>query len=356
MAHIEMLDMTHCSGKSQGSIPNVHPLSAEGVLLSGPESPLHGNLLGVSDLKIMNDGVLLDKDGQETNRPDRFYRVTINGFGYGVRITEPELGQASEINHVHLPGFVEEIEDGSAYNFHSALARERKNMRMISVASDGVGKTGERLTLGNFRDHGVKEMGEGRAALLAALVGGEPTLVSGCSMGSAITQEMLNFDLHHGHNLNIYPIGYATAVVPPEHTALFMAALFPLSMSLDTPREVLLMLAKYGPKHVLSLAEMLHERKQDALPLVRQVTSLLGGVALSTVHEVAKEYGGTTVSGVFDPLREFGMWADERQSTQNIHISRVARRGHGMAADGTGGAQKISRTIDKYGLDKLLVA
>lgn len=302
----------------------------------------------------MKDTILV---AEEIDRADRFFRVEIDGYGYGVRETLPARGDDSGLTVTHFPGFTELIENGSAHKLHSSLATELPDVRVISVASDGIGTTGEKLTAKNFRDHGMKEMGEGRANLLQALVGDEPVIVSGCSMGSDIEQEMLSYDARHGHNLNAYPIGYASAVVPPERTGLTMLALFPLCMALDTPREILRMVIKYGPKHVLSLADMLEERQGDALPLLRQATSLLGGVSIETVKEVAHAYrGGITISGVYDPLRQPDMWREVRSENPDVHIKNVGRRGHGMAADGVGGGKKIAEAIRHYGIDAMLQA
>lgn len=297
----------------------------------GPIELMHNDLLGVSE------------------RVDRWYRISIDGFGYGVHITKPDPREDSGVNIFDFGGFTEMIEVGSAKSRHDNMAKEMPNLTVISVANDGMGETGEKLTVDNFLDHGVNEMAKARVKFIEALCADNPAIVGGCSMGSLIAWKTLAMDARNGHNLNAYPLGYASALVPEGKTWLYMATLFPPSMAIDTPRELIRMLVKRGPGAIKELASLAHNLEGNALPISIHGISLMGGIAVKDLMLVSEVYrGGISISGQFDPLRQSGLLGDVKKTHKDLHIRTVPRRGHGMAADGKGAAGVISHSLARW--------
>ena len=350
------------SCESTYSIDVQPPNHLGGVLLSEAlaediYSPINRHVPGLGEVVRMDEPPFEAVKDPDNERNERWWKVNLNGFGYGVHETRPVGDVAPGITFVHIPGFTELIEVGSARDLHDSLANTLPDARVISIASDGIGPTGEHLHLDNFKDHTVKIMGEERAQLIEALVGEDPTIVSACSMGSVISCEMLNFDAQHGHNLNAVPINYASAVVTPEKAFLIMAVLFPLHMSGDIPRAIIHSALKYGAHHMQNMAHMLEDRGPDILAMSVQVASLMGGVALSSVERVSATYpGGGNISGRYDPLAQWRMWTDLRAGGHSPHLRSIKRSGHGLAADGTGGGVQIAKSADRWGLKDKLAA
>lgn len=334
------------------SVLQRHPSATEGVsalermqIIQGKQS------LATVVERIGEAAVFTDSGGNIQPRADQFLRVTVNGFGYGIRQTYPDADAKNGMNIVHFPGFGEVIESGSAYNLHTSLASQFPEARVVSVASDGIGTIGEKLNLGNALNHGIKGMAEGRLKLLEALFGDQPVMVTACSMGSATTQEMLHQDITVGHNLNIYPIYYDTAVVEPNKTFLLMGVAFPLHMLLDTPIEIGRILGSDGTPHLKELAKMAEQRGGDVLPMLVEVAGLMGGVAVEMTAKVSETYKGMTISGVSDPLRRVRKWAQiKKEHSPELHIVGVPWRGHGMAANGLNAGLKIKREVDNYNI------
>ncbi len=298
---------------------------------------------------------LVANNNSETGRPDRWYKIEIDGFGYGVRETSPLPEENSGVTLVDFGGFSELIELGSAKNRHDSLATHLPSLRIVSVANDGMGTTGDRLTIENAFDHGVNEMALGRLKLLEALCSDGPVITEGVSMGSIIVWKMLDHDARHGHNLNAYPVGYASALVPPGKTWLYMGTLFPPSMLLDIPRELVWMAFRRGPSSIRSLLPQAEKLCGNSLPMAAHLISMAGGTALSEILRVSKDYGGgTSISGQLDPLAQFGLLSLVKQRYGDFHIKRVAGRGHGMAADGQGAGRAIAGSLSQWQiLDKI---
>jgi hypothetical protein len=329
-----------------------HPSETEGVSVFERARILQGSKTLVTNLeRVGRAAIFTDADGELQPRADQFLRVTIDGFGYGIRETCPDTDEANGLNIIHFPGFGEVIEAGSAYNLHTSLATQFPGARVVSVASDGVGTISEKLSLGNVFDHGIKGMGEGRGKLIKALFGDQPVLVTSCSMGSAITQEMLDLDVHNGHNLNVYPLYYDTAVVEPGKTWLFMGVMFPGHTVLDVSFELMKTLVSGDYQEIKELAKMAEQRGGDGLPMMAEVIGLMGGIAISVSGHVSEVYQGTTISGASDPLRRNSMWGHiKKEYNPNLHIVRVPWRGHGMAMRGKNAGLKIRHEVDHYGI------
>jgi hypothetical protein len=176
-------------------------------------------------------------------------------------------------------------------------------------------------------------------------------------MGTVISSEMRNFDAQHGHNLNIVPVDYASAVVTHEKAALIMAVIFPLSMAMDVPREVARMVFKYGPHRILNMAHMLEDRGADFLPMTIQVISLMGGMALKDIQRATDEYpDGGNISGYYDPLAQWRMWRQIRAGGHTPHLRTIKGKGHGIAADGTGGGIQIVKSVKRWRIPEKFAA
>ncbi len=340
------------------SVLQRHPSETEGVSLHDRTTILQGNQSLVTNLeRIGQAAVFTDMRGNPQPRADQFLRVTIDGFGYGIRQTHPDADLANGLNIIHLPGFGEVIESGSAYNLHTSLASQFPGARVVSVASDGIGTIGEKLTIGNAFDHGIRGMAEGRSKLIQALFGDQPTLVTACSMGSAEVQEMLHRDIIEGHKLNVYPINYDTAVVEPSKTPLLMGVAFPLHMLVDTPIELTRIVTSNSRPQISELAKMAEQRGGDLLPMFVQVVGLMGGIAVQMTGNVSKVYKGMTISGVSDPLRRARKWKFvQEEYSPELHIVGVPWRGHGMAANGYNAGRKIKREVDLHNIEQKLLA
>lgn len=345
-----------CSSRDRSIESLKTPANTAGVFFEGQflpgHSPIRKNLHEVKTPEVICMSLFTDSQGRQ--RDDRLMRINIDGYGHGIRETLSAYNDDA-LTLVHFPGFTEKIENGSAKLMHDNLVNNLPHARIISVATDGVGTTTERLTCKNALDHGITEMAERRRQLVYALVGDAPVIVSGTSMGSVIGWKMLDFDAREGHLLNAYPVGYASANVSPELTLPLMGVLFPISMAADMPREII-RLALRRPDNLSELITQVQDRKPDAIPLIVQAASLLGGTATKVLHRVNDVYGGgATISGVFDPLSQFARWKQVKGKGTELHIIPVARRGHGMAADGTGGGQKIANVIIRNEIDKKLL-
>jgi hypothetical protein len=339
---------------------NNHPRENGGVFLEGiPNTlnPIRGRVENLGSLTLVSEALFVGRRSSDTARLDRIYQIELDGYTHAIRETQPETSEDTGITFTHFPGFSEIIEAGSAKTLHESVAAHMPGVRVISVASDGIGPTGEKLTRENYKDHGVNEMAERRLKLLKALCGDEPVIANGTSMGSVLVAKMLLEDANTGHNLNAFSSYYASAIVEPSKTRLFMATLFPVSMMLDTPREVIRMAVKRSPSSLSELAAMLEHRRGDSLAMVIQAATLLGGMAVHEITKVSREYrGGLTISGQFDPLAQFGMWRELKRGHDLVHIQSVPLRGHGMAADGEGGGQKIASSLQRWQVPELLAA
>ncbi len=335
----------------------VRPSEMEGVYLD-KQDILNGRASIVSSIEQIGEPVaFVDMNGNVTERLDRFMRVRIEGFGYGIRETSPADPGSTGVNIVRFPGFTERIEHGSAYNFHNSLATEMPNSRIVSVSSDGIGTTGENIAISDFLGHGMTEMGEARAKLLEALFGDEPTIVSACSMGTVIEHHMKVFDAKNGHNLNIVSAEYAAAKVVPKAAFMIMGVLFPIAMLADTPREIIRTGIKYGPDHLMTMLPMIHEREPESVALVRQVISLVGGVSMKSMIEIAREYpGGISIGGAMDPLKRPSQQRIIKEVDPDFHVATLRFKGHGIAADGFGGGIKTGHEIKKHKLEERMLA
>ncbi len=336
------------------------PRSGEGFLYVGaenPYTPVRKWVSGLGEVTILSEQAFAGRRQKDVMREDRFMRVELDGFGYGVHETLPDPIEDIGISLIYKPGFSELIEVGSAKAMHDGLAAHLPGVRVMSVASEGIGPTGERFGFKEAKDHGVQEMGENLAKLAYALCGNEPVLMAGCSMGTVVGQHALAFDALHGHNLNAYPVRYASAIVEKFWTMYYMGTLFPASMVLDTPREVVRLVKKGDKAELEELSQMIKGRNEDMPALAAQMLSLMGGVAIGSVVRVARAYhGGINISGALDPLNRKRMWSSVKQKDNMTHIDIVRGRGHAMAADGEGGSQKIANDLQRWHILENLVA
>jgi hypothetical protein len=334
-----------------------HPSETEGVSLSERQLILQGRQSLVTDLERVGPAAFFtDSKGELQPRADQFLRVTIDGFGYGIRETYPDADAANGLNIVHFPGFGEVIEAGSAYNLHTSLATQFPGARVVSVASDGIGTISEKLTAGDVFEHGIKGMGEGRGKIIKALFGDQPVLVTSCSMGTAIVQEMLQDDLNYSHELNVYPLYYDTAVVEPGKTILLMGVAFPAHTIFDVSFELIRAVANGDFREIKELAKMVEQRGGDGLPMFVEAVSLMGGIAVKVTGKVSEVFKGTTISGISDPLRRNRKWGHVKSEyCPDLHIVTVPWRGHGMAMRGDNAGQKIRHEVDHYGIETLLL-
>ncbi|HSX27644.1 MAG TPA: hypothetical protein VLG25_02585 [Patescibacteria group bacterium] len=300
----------------------------------------------------------------DAERADRWYQIELDGFSHGVRVTEADPKQDSGVTIIHFPGFTETIEDSAGRELHDTLAREAPHLRVISIATDGIGKTSAPVHLEDVMNHTLDAMAEQRLKLVQALVGDRPIIIVGTSMGSVIENKLLDFDLRNGHNLNAYPINHASALLTPGKTLLYMGALFMPAMALDAPRELIDMLLTDGPKKALEKIQVENEHHRgSAAALIIQAAGLIKGVKRDQIERVAASYSGSQISGQFDPLAQFRMWREIRRDLRfpeqrtGYGIEVIPWRGHGMAADGEDGAKKILKTVkERQIIERLLAA
>jgi hypothetical protein len=286
---------------------------------------------------------------QLEGRDDNWFRIELDGFAHAVHITEPLIDSEHPSHIVHFPGFSEIIETGPGLRLHQTLAEEMPETRVISVGTDGIGAFGDKYAFEDRDAHGIEGMAEQRQKLLKALCGDERIIVQGLSMGSVIGSNMLDYDRKLGHELNAYPLYFDTALVTPKLAKYVMGLVFPISMIIDTPRELEQMVQKYGFQEALRSLKMPSEHlKGNAIPMAVQAVGLLKGTLFMQVERVADTYGTTTVSGVLDPLAQQNMWSSIKKNHNTTHIQGVRLRGHGIAADGIAGGKKIAAVASKY--------
>lgn len=329
----------------------LHPRENEGFLLAEPfPAPVKKHVEGLG-------GIIHHNRDPLAGRADNWFGIELDGFVHGVRVTEPVAGQDLGINLVHLPGFTEVIESGPGRAIHDRFAVELPGFRVISIASDGVGNTGEKLTVENMWDHGVEAMAEERYKLLQALCADMPLIIQGVSMGSVETYGILDRDIRNGHNLNAYALNFDTALVTPDNVMTDMIGMFTPSMVIDTPREFVYMSIRYGVKAALGRVMMSPSHlRGNILPSIVEVNDLRKGTRYERIERVAKNVGTTTISGQLDPLAQFRMWRHIKQDVGGLHIARVAGRGHGMVADGAAAADKMIHVMNRYEIPEGLVA
>lgn len=330
-----------------------HPQN-EGVSLDGPEAPynyredpynpIHKQVPGLGEVQLLSREMIEGKRKTDEPRPDSWYLIELDGYKHAVRVTEPIASEDVGINFVHLPGLSEEIEKYPGYALHTTGAEKMPYFRFISIASDGVGSTGERLTRENVRAHGIEAMAEERAKLISALCSDEPTIVQGTSMGSVITTHMLDHDIRNGRNLNVYPMPYASANVTPDAVPLFMATLFMPSMLVDTPREMVYMVIKNG-WHALDGLVGEGGFRSNVAPILVEIPGLMKGIKFAVLERVYREYGATIINGQLDPLARWRMWRQLSNNGADLNLVSIFLRGHGMAANGIGAARKIESAV-----------
>lgn len=361
----DVFDSRHPAPQSRLGEISLGALSPEPRILTHDRfGPIRKQVAGLGEIEIVERQEYRGRRQNDAVRIDRWYRIELDGYRHGVRVTEADEHQNSGVTIVHLPGFTETIEDSAGKEMHDALVSKAPHLRVVSIATDGIGHTGDPVHARDALNHSIDAMAERRHKLLKALVGDQPFILLGTSMGSFIANKVLDYDLKHGHDLNAYPINHASAIVTPNNTLLYMGVLFLPSMAVDTPREILDMLRSDGLKNALEKLQIegAHHRG-GAAAMVIQAAGLLQGIPYSQIERVAKAYSGAQISGQFDPLAQFGMWRDIRRDLRHnpthspYGIEMVPFRGHGMAADGEDGAAKVLKTIrNRQVIERLLAA
>lgn len=322
-----------------------HPPS-EGVF-----NPVEQTVAGLGEVKMVDAQVI-------SGRQDGWFTIEMDGFTHAVRVTAPIQGQASGVSVVHLPGFTEVIESGPGKAIHDRLAEVMPYVKVVSIASDGVGNLGEKLTLDNMWDHGLEGMAEERIKLIKALCGNGQVVLQGLSMGSVIANIIAELNNRQQELSKLNLLHFDTALVTPENVRAYMLGLFLPSMFSDVPREFVTMCRRYGPVEAMKRLVIRPEHLSgNLLPSVVEGIDLKKGMEFNRIRRVVSAVGATTVSGQFDPLAQFGMWKHlKRSHNDGIHISTVKFRGHGMVADGAAAADKMHSVIQKHRLIDKLVA
>lgn len=152
---------------------------------------------------------------------------------------------------VTKPGWGEVIEDGIGWEFHKALAHYLPEAEIISHATSGVGRTSERIPLSKLWHHSLDQLAEQSFKLLSQLDTEVPIILVGTSMGSVITNKVLNLNIERDQPIKIQGVVYyASALVDPQNIVKDMLRGFTPAIVSDIAKELFL---KTHPKKMLGL-------------------------------------------------------------------------------------------------------
>ncbi len=296
-----------------------------------------------------------ERQGDSDHDYDHYLaRVTIEGkdtYTHSLNITEP-VGVHSRYTLFDLRGFTEKTEKGTGKAWHEAYVKRLPGVRVVSIATNGIGDVVDRLNFTRAATQArIRRMAGQRLRLVGALCGNQPAVITSVSMGTVITNEMLNFNLDNGQPVKIAGIAYyAQALVPPERVWLDMGIKFAPAMFVDGIKEVAIREKGDERAHNLEVMQESAPGLSDLPALFWQMFDLGKGTPKPKIKRVLDHYPTVVISGTKDPVGEHPMWRRYEKQFPNLSFEPIQGQGHAMALNAEEGADKTVRSLRHAGI------
>ena len=279
--------------------------------------------------------------------------VQLDCVTHSTRITEPEAEYRARTQPldtiVMLHGYTEMIDAGTGKNLHDALAPHFPDQRLISIATDGVGRYCQRVGWKEGLSKDFTKMAIDRHRLVNVLKGSGRITLLDVSMGSVIGIELLayNTQLKTGQLseqatdpwLDIAAvIHHSSAQVPPGRVIPDMVMRFLPHIYRDTRRVSTTM---SRPAQGIVQTAIAYPRSLPAL--AGNLVQLLRGTNPEKVLATALAYPTGYISGQHDPLAQ----NDDRLRMAQRHPGQVITyvkpgAGHADCLDAQAAANDIA--------------
>lgn len=306
----------------------------------------------IGELTVLDTRFTKLSEVPEITRKHELVGVEINTAQHRMWVSEPAIDDDTNLTVLTKPGLGELIEDGVGWRLHETLAKQLPGARVISHATYGIGNTATRLSLLDLRNHGIEQMANQGMDLIEKFCPDERIIYVGTSLGTIIGNRLLRINTERGHPANITGVFYyAPAIVDPKNVLKDMGRFLP-ALAYDLVSELAI---KTHPKHKLGqLITLVASRpsRHDVMPMVRQGIDVIFGTPEDEVVEVLGNYLVHVVLGTKDPVGQLNMWNRFETEFDNLSVTRLEGRGHGIAVDTVRGGKKIAKIIRNTWLDE----
>ncbi len=345
----------------EASLPSSY--QADMVTLLGKEFQLFGERIKahtsyeLGKVSLVGHDISLEAERQEDSNPTHEHylaRVTVEGedtYTHSLNITEP-IGVHSRYTLFDLRGFTEKTEKGTGKAYHDGYVSRLPGVRVVSIATNGIGDIVDRLNFTAAATQArIRKMAGQRLALIGALCGNQPAIITATSMSTVVTNELCNFNMDNGEPVEIAGVAYyAPALVPRNRVWLDMGIKFGPSLFVDGIREVAFRETPEEREHNL---EVMHESAPglgDAPALFWQMVDLGKGVEKQRIARVLEHYPTVVISGDKDPVGEHPMWKGFARRFPNLLFLPIRGQGHAMALNAEEATDKTVRSLREAGI------
>ena len=273
--------------------------------------------------------------------------VIIEDRAHLLRITEPEENQITEDQPTptffHLPGFTEMPDGGTAKYLHDDLAEVLPHARIVTVATDGVSRYGQKVDWAEGTAKTFEGMAADRLALAKWIAQEDPVVLLGISMGTPIIKKMLVLNevtrkIGAPYDVNIMQvINHSHACVPGSRIPVDMVLKFIPHIVRDGWRE-----SRNNRDKLLGFVAVAKAFGKAAPAMAGNIKNLIKGISTEESIEAARAYDTAFISGDRDPLAQLNMLQGLAHEVPSIllHIKRDI--GHAACLNSSEAAQDIA--------------
>ena len=300
---------------------------------------------------------LVQLPGDSQPRLRRTMAIELGSVVHCARVTEPAANRDSVTESldsiIMLPGCLEMIDAGTGKNLHDALAPHFPNKRIISIATDGVGRYCQKIGWRQGLTKNFQSMATDRHRLINILKGDGTIDLVDVSMGSMISLELLAF------NTTLPQEAVATS---QQDRWLDISAVVHYSSAHVTPGRVVPDIGlRFGPHIYYDSLKMLgvlgslptgHVAMLKALPrslpaIVGNGMHILKGVDPKKKAAAARDYHTGYCTGQNDPL---GQLEQTRQLAElypgTVTLQIKPNTGHAACMDAKAAATDIANMLE----------
>ena len=334
--------------------PPLIPHQRDGGFLDQPEENYNLPVRLVPELGriSMQHSRLVQYADDEAPRLRRTMSIQLGKVSHSARITEPDSRNPRNTSAIDtvvmLHGYTEMIDAGTGKNLHDALAPHYPDKRLISIATDGVGRYCQRVGWVDALRKDFSTMARDRHRLINVLAGtGKVTLLD-VSMGSVIGIELLHFDsllpddvpIDHplDRRLNFDAIiHHSSAQVPPGRIISDMIIRFLPHIYKDGLRV-------HGsmPHRAQGLLKVALAYPRSTPALIGNLIHLLMGIDPRKVASLAAKFPTGYISGEHDPLAQNKCHLDlSANNPKNVSVYIKPGAGHADCLNAAVAAQDV---------------
>ena len=296
--------------------------------------------------------VWLTGDGSRDDplRRHRLYTMSVEGYRHALELTDPAEGKDAAFVVVSMPGYSEHIEGGVRADLHRHLAEELPDARIVSIASDGIGNTGDRYSYADRRRHGLAGMAASRLLLSRITAGNKPVIFQGTSMGSVISllAAHRNETVSDGREIDLAgQVWLSSAIIPPSNINRDMLLKFAPQLTVHFGTDVLLHTNPIEQLQLLARARHTGMHVHDMMAMQVQAQDLFKG----TPPEILEQTLGTglkteVINGQKDCLAQpqlFEAMLSRQPANLRMHI--VPKHGHELGFKPAKAAAKLAKSV-----------